>query len=165
MISYSSCTFCIVFGQVGLCKMLYNVNTSYNPNMNFTWKIISIHYSCWWWRATIIDIVANGKMRVKFIEYEHSGNWCRIHANSSLLQQWLWQDTFVKKYCVICKCGWWCQKKLLLPMFFDNTCEKQPFNRLLLTIYILFHCITYCYFEIVFKETMWTPLGSRLYWV
>ncbi len=36
----------------------------------------------------------------------------------------------------------------------DNACEKQPFNRLFFTIYFMFHCNTYCYIEIVFKDTM-----------
>lgn len=153
IISYSSCTSYIVFGLVGLGKMLYNVNTSYSPNMNFVWKINSSHSSCWWWRATMLDIVANGKMRAKVNEYEHSGNWYPIHANSSLLQQWLWHESFVQKYCVICKCGWWCQKKYLMPIFLTMLVK----NNLLinyLKLFFWFHCNTYCYFEILFKDTI-----------
>jgi hypothetical protein len=54
---------------------------------------------------------------------------------------------------ILCSLQVWVvmSKKTFDAKNFDDTCEKQPFYRLSLPIYILFHYITYCYLEIVFR--------------
>lgn len=109
IIFYSSCTSYIISSQVEFFRVFHNVNISYNLYMNFTWKINSSHYSCWRWQATMVDIVVNGwkLMNMNIVAIDVKFMQIQACCNNGYGMKLLLKN--------IVFCGWWCQKKPLMP--------------------------------------------------